>query len=77
MLLKIKYQEKNTIIFVTHSIAEAIFLSDTVYVFSKRPAKVVLKLDINMPYPRNVEVRYSDHFKQLEQKAGEALGFIR
>jgi NitT/TauT family transport system ATP-binding protein len=77
LLLKINYQEKNTVIFVTHSISEAIYLSDTVHVFSKRPAEIKKTITIDIPHPRKSSDRYTEHFKQLELDAGEALGVIR
>jgi len=77
LLLKINYQEKNTVIFVTHSISEAIYLSDTVYVFSQRPADIKKEIKINIPHPRKPADRYDAYFKQLELEAGEALGVIR
>lgn len=77
LLLKINYQEKNTIIFVTHSISEAIYLSDKVHVFSERPAEIKKTININIPHPRKPADRYTDYFKQLELDAGEALGVIR
>jgi len=77
LLLKVNYQEKNTVIFVTHSISEAIYLSDKVHVFSKRPAEIRKTININLPHPRNPTDRYTDYFKQLELDAGEALGVIR
>ena len=77
LLLKVNYQEKNTVIFVTHSISEAIYLSDKVHVFSKRPAEIKKTINIKLPHPRNPTDRYTDYFKQLELDAGEALGVIR
>ena len=77
LLLKIKYQEKNTVIFVTHSISEAIYLSDTVHVFSKRPAEIKKTIAIDLPHPRKPTDRYTDDFKKLELDAGEAIGVIR
>ena len=77
LLLKIQYQEKNTIIFVTHSISEAIYLSDTVIVFSHRPANITKKIKIEINHPRTPDYRYTEEFKLLEQEAGEALGVIK
>lgn len=77
LLLDVRKLTKTTVIFVTHSISEAIYLSDTVYVFSKRPATIALELKIDIPYPRNSEIRYSEHFNELEHQAGAALGITR
>ncbi len=77
LLLDIRRVTKTTVVFVTHSISEAIFLSDTVYVFSKRPATVALRLPVDIPYPRSNDIRYSPQFTQFEHLASEALGITR
>ncbi len=66
-----------TVVFVTHSIPEAVYLSDRVLVFTKRPATIALDLDIDLPYPRATEIRYSDHFNRLEERASVALGVTK
>jgi NitT/TauT family transport system ATP-binding protein len=77
LLLDIRRVTKATVLFVTHSISEAVYLSDKVLVFSKRPARIALSLDVDIPYPRTAAVRYSAHFNQLEERAGIALGVTR
>jgi len=52
-LIDIFNNYKPSILFVTHDIDEAIFLSDGIYVLSERPAKVKMKLDVTLPRPRN------------------------
>jgi NitT/TauT family transport system ATP-binding protein len=42
-----------TILFVTHDIEEAVYLSDRIYVLSRRPARVIEELDVKLPRPRN------------------------
>ena len=53
-LFQIWQQSKKTIIFVTHNIDEAVFLSQRVIGFSNRPGRVKLSLAIDLPYPRDV-----------------------
>ncbi len=77
LLLDIRTKTGATVLFVTHSISEAIFLSDTVVVFSKRPAVMADYIDVDLPYPRTPEVRYSAAFTDLEHRAGRALGITR
>lgn len=52
-LLRIWEEEKRTIIFVTHSVDEAVFLSDRIVIFSKRPGAVKKIIDIDIPRPRD------------------------
>jgi NitT/TauT family transport system ATP-binding protein len=77
LLLDIRAQTSATIMFVTHSIAEAVYLSDAVVVFSKRPALVADYIEVKLPYPRTPEARYGAEFVELEQRAGRALGITR
>lgn len=53
---------KKTILFVTHSIAEAVFLSDRVVVMSPRPGRIAMTLTIDLPRPRRMAVRESPDF---------------
>jgi len=61
-LLRIWQEAKKTILFVTHGISEAVFLSDRVIVLSSRPSRMVQALDIRLPRPRTLEVRTSSEF---------------
>src|SRR6476469_1860722 len=62
LLLDIRAKTGATVLFVTHSISEAIYLSDVVVVFSKRPAMVADYIEVELPYPRTPEVRYCAQF---------------
>lgn len=67
-LLRIWQAEKtrtSTVIFVTHSIPEAVFLSDRVIVLSKRPAKIEKIIDIDLPRPRTTEMKSSQKYFDL------------
>jgi NitT/TauT family transport system ATP-binding protein len=50
------------VLFVTHGINEAVFLSDRVVVLSARPSRMIKALDIELPRPRTLEVRASPEF---------------
>jgi len=77
LLLDIRAKTGATVLFVTHSIAEAIYISDVVVVFSKRPAVVADFIPVVLPYPRAAEIRYAAEFTALEHRAGRALGITR
>ncbi len=61
-LQRIWYQARKTVLFVTHSIAEAVFLSDRVLVMSGRPAEIKEVVHIDLPRPRNIEMTASGEF---------------
>ncbi len=73
-LLRIWSQERKTVLFITHSIAEAVFLSDRVIVMSPRPGRVVseLRVELSRAGPRR-EVVTDPAFATLRERALEAL----
>ena len=77
LLLDIRAKTGATVMFVTHSIGEAVYISDIVIVFSKRPAIIADTIPVALPYPRTADIRYSAEFTQLEHRAGRALGIAR
>ncbi len=66
-----KYRE--TVIFITHDVEEAIFLSDRVYVFSKRPALVKAEITVGLPRPRSRGEITSTAFVKLKKEMLSAL----
>jgi len=64
-LLHIWQARRKTVLMVTHSISEAIYLSDRVLVLSPRPGQIVLDLPVNLPRPREPEMQYSPDFGVL------------
>ena len=76
LLLRIRHETKASVLFVTHSISEAVYLSDKVIVFSKRPARVAQEIPIPLAYPRSQRVRFTAAFTTAERTASEALGVI-
>jgi osmoprotectant transport system ATP-binding protein len=72
-LLKIWEQTKTTVIFVTHSIAEAIYLSDRVVVLSSRPGTIVDIVDVPLGRPRDAEVKRRPEFLETELRVLRAL----
>ncbi len=76
LLLDLRRVTGATVLFVTHSISEAIYLSDQVVVFSKRPSIVIKELKIDIAYPRTPKTRFLPEFTEWERQAGVALGVV-
>jgi len=72
-LLHIWQARRKTVLMVTHSISEAIYLSDRVLVLSPRPGVIRLSLPVNLPRPRTPEMRYESQFSALAQELRESL----
>jgi ABC-type nitrate/sulfonate/bicarbonate transport system ATPase subunit len=56
-----------TVIFVTHDVEEAIFLSDDVYIMGSRPGRIIDKMPIDLPRPRERSVVTSPRFVAMKQ----------
>ncbi len=63
-----------TILFVTHDVEEAIFLSDRVFVMTARPGRIKAEIDVGLERPRSYEIKTSETFLRLKQRA---LSLIR
>jgi NitT/TauT family transport system ATP-binding protein len=72
-LLQIWEASGSTVVFVTHSIAEAVFLSTRVVVMSARPGRVSKMIPIDLPQPRTAETREDPRFFELATEVREAL----
>jgi NitT/TauT family transport system ATP-binding protein len=67
-LLRIWGGRRKTILFVTHSIPEAILLSDRVVVMTPRPGRLARVLEIDLPRPRTVEMEFDERFKKASDE---------
>src|SRR5688572_9898350 len=72
-LSRIWQAKKQTVIMVTHSINESLFLADRVLVLTQRPGKIKLDLDVDLPRPRKDDTRYTPHFGKLARRLREAI----
>ena len=64
-LLNLSQRQRMTVLFVTHSIHEAVLLSDRVFVMTPRPGRISGEIEVDLPRPRNLESRESDTFIKL------------
>ena len=72
-LSRIWQARQKTVIMVTHSINESLFLADRVLVLTQRPGKVKLDLRVDLPRPRMDDIRYTPHFGKLARRLREAI----
>ncbi|MEM9140124.1 MAG: ABC transporter ATP-binding protein [Pseudomonadota bacterium] len=72
-LLEVKARLGCTVIFVTHSVFESVFLSDRIVVMAARPGRVIRELQVDQPYPRNEAFRTSTEYAGHCREASEAL----
>ena len=72
-LLQWWQQQGMSALFVTHSVGEAVFLSQRVLVMAARPGRVVAEVAIDAPYPRTPAFRHSAAFAQASRTLGQAL----
>ena len=64
-LLETWSQDKRTIMFITHDVDEAVFLANRVIVMAARPGRLKEVIDVNLPYPRNDDIRLSEEFLRI------------
>lgn len=62
-----------TVLFVTHDVDEAIFLSDRVVVLSERPARVRTSFEVTLPRPRSADTLLSSEYARLRREALELI----
>ncbi len=69
--------QKFNVILVTHDLRESVFLADTVYVMSRSPGRFVVRKDIDLPRPRDLEVTYTPGFTDIVHELRGHIGAIR
>lgn len=73
-LLRLWQNRRTTVIMVTHSISEALLLSDRVLVLTERPGHICLDVKVDLMRPRQEEVRYEPRFTELSRQLRAAIG---
>lgn len=72
-LLSIWEKERKSILFITHNIEEALFLSDRIYLLSDRPARIIKEINVSFLRPRNEELLIDDHFQMMKKEIFKLL----
>mgnify|MGYP003632577532 FL=1 len=72
-LLELWQERRFTVIFVTHSVFESVFLSNRITVMAADPGRVFEELVVEAPYPRDAQFRTSTHYAELCRNASDAL----
>ncbi len=70
-------EQRFNVILVTHDLRESVFLADTVYVMSKSPGRFVVKREIYLPRPRDLEVTYTPEFTNIVHELRGHIGAMR
>jgi NitT/TauT family transport system ATP-binding protein len=70
-------EQQFNVILVTHDLRESVFLADTVYVMSKSPGRFVVRREIELPRPRELEVTYTKEFTDIVLELRGHIGAIR
>ena len=72
-LSRIWQARQKTVIMVTHSINESLFLADRVLVLTQRPGQIKMDMAVDLPRPRRDDIRYTSHFGKLARKLRKAI----
>lgn len=72
-LLSLKARMGATVIFVTHSVFESVFLSDRILVMAARPGRIVKEIEVDAPYPRGIDWRTSPDYARIARETSETL----
>jgi NitT/TauT family transport system ATP-binding protein len=70
-------EQRFNVILVTHDLRESVFLADTVYVMSKSPGRFMLRKEIELPRPRDLEITYTKEFTDVVHELRTHIGAIR
>ena len=73
LMRQIWQEEKPTVIFVTHDIEEAVFLSSKIYVLTQRPGTVKAEVPVLLPYDRDLSLKDTDEFIELRRKVNQLI----
>jgi NitT/TauT family transport system ATP-binding protein len=69
--------QRFNVILVTHDLRESVFLADTVYVMSRSPGRMVVRREIDLPRPRELELTYTSQFTDIVHELRGHIGAMR
>ncbi|HUD55395.1 MAG TPA: ABC transporter ATP-binding protein [Terracidiphilus sp.] len=72
-LLRLYAEQKWTVLFVTHSVAEAVFLSSRIVILAAHPGRIAHEVEVNLPWPRTEETRESTEFEEMVMHTSRLL----
>jgi NitT/TauT family transport system ATP-binding protein len=72
-LLRLYAEQQWTVLFVTHSVAEAVFLSTRILILAAHPGRLECEMQVNLPWPRTAETRESKEFEEIVTQASRTL----
>lgn len=70
-------EQRFNVILVTHDLRESVFLADTVYVMSRSPGRFVVRREIELPRPRDLEITYTKEFTDIVHELRGHIGAMR
>jgi NitT/TauT family transport system ATP-binding protein len=70
-------EQRFNVILVTHDLRESVFLADTVYVMSQRPGRFMVRKEVDLPRPRDLEITYTRQFTDLVHELRGHIGAVR
>ena len=75
-LLRIQASQQQTVVMVTHSINEAVFLADRVFVMGEQPGRILARFGVNLPRPRSLALMGSESFGALATEIRRHIGLV-
>lgn len=72
-LLQTWQSEKRTVVFITHDVDEAVFLANRVVVMAAKPGRIKEIIEVDLPYPRHVDLRLTPRFGELRNRVWSAV----